>query len=72
MLIVERPCSPPPFQGATNLLLVTFLIPVTAIVLGAAIPGERLMPRHFAGIALIGIGLAVMDGRITDLLRPAK
>jgi drug/metabolite transporter (DMT)-like permease len=58
--------------GATNLLLVTFLIPVTAILLGAAVLGERLAPRHFAGMALIGIGLAVIDGRIARLLRPAK
>ncbi len=44
--------------GATNLLLVTLLIPVTAILLGAAVLGERLQPRHFAGMALIGLGLA--------------
>ena len=58
--------------GATTLLLVTFLIPVTAVLLGAAVLGERLAPRHFAGMALIGIGLAVIDGRIARLLRPAK
>jgi drug/metabolite transporter (DMT)-like permease len=58
--------------GATNLLLVTFLIPVTAILLGAAVLGERLEPRHFAGMALIGIGLTLIDGRIARLLRPAK
>ena len=58
--------------GATNLLLVTFLIPVTAILLGAAFLGERLEPRHFAGMALIGVGLAVIDGRIARVLRPAK
>jgi drug/metabolite transporter (DMT)-like permease len=58
--------------GATNLLLVTFLIPVTAVLLGAAVLGERLAPRHFAGMALIGLGLAVTDGRIARLLRPAK
>lgn len=58
--------------GATNLLLVTFLIPVTAILLGAMVLGERLLPRHFGGMALIGVGLAVLDGRIAGLLRPAK
>lgn len=58
--------------GATNLLLVTFLIPVTAILLGALVLGERLEPRHFAGMALIGGGLALIDGRVTGLLRPAK
>jgi drug/metabolite transporter (DMT)-like permease len=49
--------------GATNLLLVTFLIPVSAIVLGATLLGERLEPKHFAGMALIGLGLAAIDGR---------
>ena len=58
--------------GATTLLLVTFLIPVTAVLLGAAVLGERLAPRHFGGMALIGAGLAVIDGRIARLLRPAK
>jgi drug/metabolite transporter (DMT)-like permease len=58
--------------GATNLLLVTFLIPVTAVLLGAAVLGERLAGRHFAGMALIGVGLAVIDGRIARVLRPAK
>lgn len=50
--------------GATNLLLVTFLIPVSAIVLGSAVLGERLEPQHFAGMALIGAGLAAIDGRL--------
>lgn len=58
--------------GATNLLLVTFLIPVTAVLLGAAVLGERLAPRDFAGMALIGVALAVIDGRIARLPRPAK
>lgn len=58
--------------GATNLLLVTFLIPVTAILLGAAFLGERLEPRHFGGMALIGIGLAAIDGRMARLRRLAK
>jgi drug/metabolite transporter (DMT)-like permease len=58
--------------GATNLLLVTFLIPVTAILLGAVVLGERLEPRHFAGMALIGVGLALIDGRIAGSLRAAK
>ena len=50
--------------GATNSLLVTFLIPVTAILLGALILDESLAPRHFAGMALIGLGLAAIDGRL--------
>lgn len=54
--------------GATNLLLVTFLIPVSAILLGAVVLGEALLPRHFAGMALIGVGLACIDGRLPRLL----
>jgi drug/metabolite transporter (DMT)-like permease len=50
--------------GATNSLLVTFLIPITAILLGALILHEQLEPRHFAGMALIGAGLAAIDGRL--------
>ena len=49
--------------GATNLMLVTFLVPVSAILLGATILGERLDPEHFAGMALISLGLAAIDGR---------
>lgn len=54
--------------GATNLLLVTFLILVSAILLGALVLGERLEPKHFAGMALIGAGLAFIDGRLPRLL----
>ena len=50
--------------GATNSLLVTFLIPVTAILLGSFVLGEQLAPRHFVGMALIGLGLAAIDGRL--------
>jgi len=56
--------------GATNSLLVTFLIPITAILLGALILDERLEPRHFAGMALIGLGLAAIDGRLFSRRRP--
>lgn len=49
--------------GATNLLLVTFLIPITALLLGIGILGEAIAPRHLAGMALIGAGLAAIDGR---------
>lgn len=55
--------------GATNLLLVTLLIPVSAILLGTAILGERLAFGHFAGMALIGLGLAAIDGRPLKALR---
>jgi drug/metabolite transporter (DMT)-like permease len=55
--------------GATNLLLVTFLIPVSAILMGTFGLGERLDARHFAGLAIIGAGLAAIDGRLLVRLR---
>lgn len=51
-------------SGATNLSLVTFLIPVSAILLGALFLDETLQAKHFAGMALIAAGLVAIDGRI--------
>jgi len=50
--------------GATNVLLVTFLIPVSAVLLGALLLDERLTGAQFGGMALIGLGLAAVDGRL--------
>ncbi len=55
--------------GATNLALVTFLIPVSAILLGSLILGEQLEIKHFAGMAMIAAGLAAIDGRLQAKLR---
>jgi len=55
--------------GATNLLLVTFLIPVSAIIMGTFGLGEHLEVRQFAGLAFIGAGLAAIDGRPLTLFR---
>ena len=49
--------------GAANILLVTFLIPVTSILLGVGLLNEVLLPKHFIGMAIIGFGLAAIDGR---------
>lgn len=54
--------------GATNLLLVTFLIPVTAVLLGTLLLGESLQMPHVLGMLLIGIGLIAIDGRLWQLL----
>ncbi len=55
--------------GATNLLLVTLLIPVSAVALGIALLGEAPQVQHFAGMALIGAGLLVIDGRVYGAFR---
>ena len=58
--------------GATNAILVTFLIPVTAILLGATLLGEVLATRHFFGMAMIAAGLALIDGRLFSRRRPVS
>jgi len=50
--------------GATNLLLVTFLIPVTAIFLGITVLGETLQISEIVGMGFIAIGLLTIDGRL--------
>ncbi len=58
--------------GAVNLLLVTFLVPVSAILLGAVFLHERLAAADFAGMGLIALGLAAIDGRPLRLLARAR
>ena len=50
--------------GATNASLVTLIVPVSAILLGALFLGERLELFEFAGMALIAVGLLTIDGRL--------
>lgn len=55
--------------GATNLLLVTLLIPVSAVLLGHTILGESVRLQHLIGVALIALGLGAIDGRAATALR---
>ncbi|TVR09919.1 MAG: DMT family transporter [Salinarimonadaceae bacterium] len=50
--------------GATKLSLVTFLIPVSAILLGVGVLGERLETLQIVGMAIIGLSLIMIDGRL--------
>lgn len=50
--------------GATNLSLVTFLVPVSAIWLSATILGELVTADQMIGMGLIGAGLIAIDGRL--------
>lgn len=54
--------------GATNLLLVTLLIPVSAIVMGTLLLGEHLESHQLLGFAAIAAGLAAIDGRLLKLI----
>lgn len=50
--------------GATNIALVTLLVPVSAIFLGWLILNETLSFNHMLGMLLIALGLLAIDGRL--------
>jgi drug/metabolite transporter (DMT)-like permease len=50
--------------GPTNAMLVTFLLPISALLLGWLALGEAVPLRAVGGMALIGAGLAAIDGRV--------
>lgn len=58
--------------GATNLSLVTFLLPVMALILGICLLGEGLKWNALAGLGVIGLGLAAIDGRSWKKLRSQR
>jgi len=57
--------------GPTNLSLVTLLIPPSALMLSVLFLGEVLSPHHLIGMALIGFGLLLLDGRLFRFRRTA-
>lgn len=61
--------------GATNALLVTLLIPLTPITLGAIVLGQSLRTNEIAGALVIATALLLIDGRVLGLaerLRPRR
>lgn len=58
--------------GATNIVLVTFLVPASAILLGITVLGESLDLHHVIGMITIAFGLALIDGRLLAILRPRR
>jgi drug/metabolite transporter (DMT)-like permease len=57
-------------SGATVVSLVTLLVPVSAVFLGVLFLGESLSPTDLSGMALIGLGLVTIDGRLTRRFLP--
>jgi drug/metabolite transporter (DMT)-like permease len=55
-------------SGSTNVMLVTLLIPVTAILLGYLVLGESISLRETIGALVIGSALLLMDGRVLKLI----
>ena len=54
--------------GASNVMLVTLLIPVTALALGNVFLGEPIQAKEIVGAVIIGTGLMFIDGRLIDRL----
>jgi drug/metabolite transporter (DMT)-like permease len=52
--------------AASNVLLATLLVPISALILGIFVLGETIEARQFAGMGLIGVGLAFIDGRLVN------
>lgn len=55
--------------GATNAMLVTIILPLTPIFLGALFLGERLSPREIIGALVIASALVYIDGRLFEWVR---
>jgi drug/metabolite transporter (DMT)-like permease len=55
-------------SGSTNVMLVTLLIPVTAILLGYLVLGESVSLREMIGALVIGSALLLIDGRVLKLV----
>jgi drug/metabolite transporter (DMT)-like permease len=51
-------------SGATIVMLVTLLVPVTAILLGSLVLGEQISLREIVGALVIGSALLLIDGRV--------
>jgi drug/metabolite transporter (DMT)-like permease len=58
-------------SGASNVMLVTLLIPLTAILPGRFVLGEPLEAREIIGACVIAGALLIVDGRALRLLRLA-
>lgn len=55
--------------GPINAMLVTLLVPVSAIALGSSILGEPMTVQKLTGAGIIAAGLLVLDGRAVAWLR---
>jgi drug/metabolite transporter (DMT)-like permease len=57
--------------GATNVMLVTLLMPIVALLLGSLVLGEPVTATALAGMALICAGLLAIHGRVLRTRRAA-
>jgi drug/metabolite transporter (DMT)-like permease len=59
-------------SGSTNVMLVTLLIPVTAILLGYLVLGEEISRREIIGALVIGSALLLLDGRVLGIFQRSR
>ena len=52
--------------GASNVMLVTLLIPITALILGSVFLGETIQLKEIIGALIISAGLMFIDGRLIN------
>lgn len=58
--------------GATNVLLVTFLVPISALLLGVGVLGEVIHVWEYTGMGCIFLGLIFIDGRLLAKLSGSR
>ncbi len=60
----------------TDLMLVTFLVPISALLFGLLFLHEPVRPQAFGGMGMIGLSLAAIDGRVlrglAGVFKPAR
>ena len=61
-----------PRVGGTNFSINTLITPISAILLGVLVLGERFEASHVVGMLVILTGLVVMDGRLVRRLVPRR
>ena len=52
--------------GPSNVMLVTLLIPITALILGNVFLDEAFQLKEIIGAVIIGLGLLFIDGRVIN------
>ena len=55
--------------GASNVMLVTLLVPITAMILGNVFLDEVIHVKEIVGALIIGAGLMFIDGRLINRLK---
>lgn len=58
-----------PRVGGTTASTITFIAPVSSVLLGVLILQEQLLPIHMMGMGVIFLGMIFVDGRLLKMLR---